>query len=94
MNMIGQIIFYDVKMEQFCSKWIKKYVHTFNTISRSRFICSEAVSPERADFVSQLGAAFHNIGFVGVINHGIPQDLVTEFYNLSKDFFSAQRNQA
>ncbi|MBK7339636.1 MAG: isopenicillin N synthase family oxygenase [Saprospiraceae bacterium] len=43
---------------------------------------------ERADFVSQLGAAFHNIGFVGVINHGIPQDLVTEFYNLSKDFFS------
>lgn len=43
---------------------------------------------DRADFVSQLGDAFHNIGFVGVINHGIPQDLVTEFYNLSKDFFS------
>ena len=27
---------------------------------------------ERKAFVEKLGTAFHEIGFVGVINHGIP----------------------
>jgi len=39
-------------------------------------------------FVAKLGSAFHEVGFVGVINHGIPTTLVKEFYTNSKAFFS------
>ncbi|WP_235298166.1 isopenicillin N synthase family dioxygenase [Portibacter marinus] len=42
----------------------------------------------RRAFVADLGNAFHEVGFVGVINHGIPQDLVDDFYEASKAFFS------
>ncbi len=43
---------------------------------------------ERANFVEELGKAFHEVGFVGVRNHGVPQDLVDGFYAASKSFFS------
>lgn len=43
---------------------------------------------ERQAFVDDLGEAFHVTGFVGVINHGIPQELVDRFYNESKAFFA------
>jgi isopenicillin N synthase-like dioxygenase len=43
---------------------------------------------QRADFVKQLGDAFHYVGFVGVVNHGVPKKLVDEFYKASKAFFS------
>jgi isopenicillin N synthase-like dioxygenase len=43
---------------------------------------------ERAAFVEKLGDAFHRIGFVGVINHGVPQDLIDRFYSESKAFFA------
>ena len=43
---------------------------------------------ERTAFVKQLGGAFHNIGFVGVINHGIPKSLIDDFYSASKRFFA------
>ena len=43
---------------------------------------------ERANFVKSLGEAFHKVGFVGVVNHGIPKDLVDGFYSASKAFFS------
>ena len=43
---------------------------------------------ERANFVKSLGEAFHKVGFVGVVNHGIPKDLVEGFYSASKAFFS------
>ena len=39
-------------------------------------------------FVNELGRAFHEIGFVGVINHGIPKELVDQFYRAAKAFFS------
>ena len=39
-------------------------------------------------FVEELGHAFHEYGFVGVINHGIPKDLVARYYAESKAFFS------
>ncbi len=42
---------------------------------------------ERAEFVQELGQAFHNIGFVGVKNHGIPKALIDKFYSTSKSFF-------
>lgn len=43
---------------------------------------------DRKAFVAKLGAAFHEVGFVGVINHGIPKPLVDDFYAASKAFFS------
>ena len=43
---------------------------------------------DRSAFVEQLGKAFHEIGFVGVINHGIPKSLIDDFYNYSKAFFA------
>jgi isopenicillin N synthase-like dioxygenase len=43
---------------------------------------------ERQAFVDDLGAAFHLTGFVGVINHGIPEELVDRFYTESKAFFA------
>ena len=43
---------------------------------------------EKKKFVDELGHAFQEFGFVGVINHGISKELVDRFYALSKDFFS------
>lgn len=43
---------------------------------------------ERAEFVKELGAAFEDTGFVGVVNHGVPKDLVDSFYTAAKVFFA------
>ena len=43
---------------------------------------------EKMQFVQDIGKAFHEVGFVGVINHGVPQEIVDAFYNSSKEFFS------
>ena len=43
---------------------------------------------DRSAFVDKLGKAFHEIGFVGVINHGIPKTLIDDFYAASKAFFA------
>ena len=43
---------------------------------------------EKKAFVDELGHAFQEFGFVGVINHGIPKELVARFYGESKAFFS------
>lgn len=45
-------------------------------------------SAQRAEFVRQLGDAFHHVGFVGVVNHGVPKPLVDAFYREAKAFFS------
>lgn len=42
----------------------------------------------KARFVQELGHAFHQYGFVGVVNHGIPVELVDRFYGEAKTFFS------
>jgi isopenicillin N synthase-like dioxygenase len=43
---------------------------------------------EREQFVKELGKAFHEVGFVGVVNHGIPKSLINDFYTQAKDFFA------
>lgn len=43
---------------------------------------------QRKAFVDELGKAFHEIGFVGVKNHGVSQDLIDDFYSASKAFFA------
>jgi isopenicillin N synthase-like dioxygenase len=43
---------------------------------------------EREQFVKELGQAFHEVGFVGVVNHGIPKSLIDDFYSEAKAFFA------
>lgn len=43
---------------------------------------------EKQSFVEELGHAFQEFGFVGVVNHGISKDLVSRYYAESKAFFS------
>ncbi|MEL6390176.1 MAG: 2-oxoglutarate and iron-dependent oxygenase domain-containing protein [Bacteroidota bacterium] len=47
---------------------------------------------QRASFVADLGDAFHNIGFVGIKNHGISPELINDFYISSKSFFALPKN--
>lgn len=55
-------------------------------VDLSKFVNGNA--DERQQFVLDLGKAFHEVGFVGVINHGVPQQIVDDFYDASKEFFS------
>ncbi len=55
-------------------------------VDLSSFVNGDA--EQRQAFVDKLGQAFHEIGFVGVINHGIPKSLIDEFYSESKSFFA------
>jgi len=41
----------------------------------------------RAKFVTELGRAFTEVGFVGVVNHGVSAQLVDDFYASAKRFF-------
>jgi isopenicillin N synthase-like dioxygenase len=42
---------------------------------------------QREAFATDLGSAFHKVGFVGVADHGIPKDLVEGFYSAAKQYF-------
>lgn len=52
---------------------------------------TEGTKEQRIEFVKELGEAFHNIGFVGVKNHGIPKQLIDDFYRYSKEFFALSK---
>lgn len=56
------------------------------TVDLSTFVHGKATG--REDFVQALGKAFHEVGFVAVVNHGIPKSLVDGFYAASKAFFA------
>lgn len=43
---------------------------------------------DKKAFVEQLGKAFHEVGFVAVVNHGVPKKLIDDFYAASKAFFA------
>lgn len=43
---------------------------------------------QKQEFVQQIGNAFKDVGFVGVINHQIPSSLIEQFYSESKAFFA------
>jgi len=42
---------------------------------------------EKYNFVKKIGQSFHEIGFVGVIDHGISKNLIEAFYSASNSFF-------
>lgn len=59
---------------------------TIPVVDLSKFV--NGTIEERNEFVQAIGTAFHEIGFVGVVNHGIPKDLIDGFYNESNAFFA------
>jgi isopenicillin N synthase-like dioxygenase len=59
---------------------------TIPLVDLSKFV--HGTEAERAAFVQELGNAFHEVGFVGVINHGVPKQLIDDFYVTSKRFFA------
>jgi len=50
---------------------------TIPVVDLSKFVNGN--EQERAEFVQEIGKAFHEVGFVGVNNHGVPKDLVDDF---------------
>ncbi len=49
---------------------------------------SEGDAESRKRFVDKLGQAFHETGFVGIVDHGVPEKLVEDFYAASREFFA------
>lgn len=47
---------------------------------------------KQAEFVQALGKAFTQVGFVGVVNHGISKDLIEQFYCEAEAFFALDSN--
>jgi isopenicillin N synthase-like dioxygenase len=56
------------------------------TVDLSQFV--GGTDAEKQAFAQALGKAFHEVGFVAVVNHGIPKSLVEGFYAASKAFFA------
>ncbi|WP_156305863.1 isopenicillin N synthase family dioxygenase [Sphingobacterium endophyticum] len=44
-------------------------------------------SEERQQFVSDIGKAFNETGFVTIANHGLSHELIDELYQVVKEFF-------
>ena len=42
----------------------------------------------KESFVQKLGKAYEEVGFVGVKNHGIPDELIADLYQYVQEFFS------
>lgn len=61
-------------------------MRTIPLVDLSTFVEGDAA--QRQAFVDKLGNAFHEIGFVGVTGHGIPQQLIDDFYTAAKKFFA------
>lgn len=49
---------------------------------------TEGSAEERLKFVSDLGQAYHHIGFVAIRNHFLSDDLSSQLYEVVKQFFS------
>jgi isopenicillin N synthase-like dioxygenase len=56
------------------------------TVDLSRY--ANGTAQEKQQFAADLGKAFHEVGFVAVVNHGVPKPLIDAFYNASKAFFA------
>jgi isopenicillin N synthase-like dioxygenase len=55
-------------------------------VDLSKFV--EGDDATRTAFVKELGQAFHEVGFVGVVNHGVSKTLIDDFYVAAKAFFA------
>lgn len=63
--------------------------HTIPVVDLSDFTSGD---PQRKHkFVEELGKAFEDIGFVSVRNHGVPQDVIDNYYDAIKVFFAKSK---
>lgn len=53
---------------------------------------TEGNEEQRAKFVADLGAAYNNIGFVAIKNHGLSDELVEKLYATVQAFFALPDN--
>ncbi|MGB0982857.1 MAG: isopenicillin N synthase family dioxygenase [Saprospiraceae bacterium] len=60
------------------------------TVDLSKFVNGNTT--EKEIFVKELGKAFSTVGFVGIVNHGVPKILIDDFYIEAKAFFALSVN--
>jgi isopenicillin N synthase-like dioxygenase len=48
----------------------------------------EGNQQQRQSFVDAIGEAFHQTGFVGVVNHGVPKAMIDRFFEEAREFFA------
>lgn len=46
----------------------------------------------RNQVVKNLGKALHETGFVGIVDHGVPEQLISDFYKASNEFFALPKD--
>ena len=73
-------------MIEICKRLPKMGEKVIPVVDVSKF--TKGNHAEKETFVNELADAFHRIGFVGIKNHGIPKDLIDNFYKASKAFFA------
>lgn len=55
-------------------------------VDLSDFLCGS--STLKSAFVEKLGKAYEEVGFVAVINHGVPDELIAHIYDNVQQFFA------
>ncbi len=61
-------------------------LNTIPVVDLQQFINGD--NEAKQTFVEELGRAFEETGFVSVKNHGVPQEVIDQFYQLVEQFFS------
>lgn len=59
--------------------------HSIPIVDLSEFL---AGAEKKNQFTERLGRAFEEVGFVSVSNHGVPQELIDNYYHQVKLFFN------
>lgn len=53
---------------------------------------SQGTKNEKAEFVKELGAAYTDIGFITIRNHGFGEEVQDELYDKASEFFGLERS--
>lgn len=53
---------------------------------------SQGTENEKAEFVKELGAAYTDIGFITIRNHGFGEELQDELYHKASEFFGLEKS--
>lgn len=60
--------------------------HTIPIVDLSEYTSGDPI--KKQNFVDQIGKAYQEFGFVSVKNHGIPDEVVNEYYRTVEEFFA------
>lgn len=60
--------------------------HTIPIVDLSEYTSGDPI--KKQNFVDQIGKAYEEFGFVSVKNHGIPDEIVNEYYRKVEEFFA------